>query len=554
MVDLPFSREYKNFKRMEEILGIFAANGFEEFIASVQERGPLRNLALKFFPQKQKLPVGVRLRRALEDLGPTFVKFGQILSTRSDFFPEDVIRELEKLVDEVKPISFESVKSVLREEYGDYTKVFKRVDEKPVGSASIAQVHKAVLRDGRQVVVKVQRPNIQEKVERDLQILFDLAVFAERNFPESRYYSPTVLVQDFAKTMRRELDFLHEMRNAAKFRENFEGDAEVYIPKVFPEYCTRRVLVEEYVDGVRLLQIQSYSPARRKKIIEEGARSLIKQVLIYGFFQADPHHGNILVLNGDKIGVVDFGMIGFVDAKAREKTADFFIALIDKDTDALIDYFLSAGVLPKDIDLPSFKADLSEVIEQYYDVPISQMHLDEVVRDLTEIIREYKVRMHPKSMLLMRMLVTLEGIGRRLYPQFNTIEVAKPIVKEILEERRKPLTVLKKSWTSLEGIAEAASKIPIQFSAVLGKAEQGDLNLNVQHFGLQEPISSLDKTINKVSLSLIVAALILASSMLIATHIPPLLWGYSSLGLIGLAVAVMFGLVLVGRIFTSREF
>ncbi len=554
MVDFPFSREYKNFRRMREILGVFAEHGFDEAIASAQEKGPLRNLAIRFFPPKQKTPVGVRLRKAFEDLGPTFVKFGQLLSTRSDFLPDEVVKEMEKLVDDVKPISFESVKNVLREEYGDYSKIFKSIDEKPVGAASIAQVHRAVLHDGRKAVIKVQRPGIHDKVERDLEILHDLAVFVERNFPEAQFYNPVEIVQDFAKTMRRELDFLHETRNAIKFRKNFEGDPEVFVPEVYPEFCTRKVLVEEYVDGIKLLQIAPFPLQRRKKIIETGARCLVKQVLIHGFFQADPHHGNIIVMKGDRIGIVDFGMMGFIDEKSKEKTVDFFIALIQKDTQKLVDYFLTVGALPKDIDLNAFKEDLSEVIEQYYNVPISQMHLDEVVRDLTEIIRVYKVRMHPKSMLLLRMLVTLEGIGRRLYPQFNTIEIAKPIVSSLLQERKKPLSVLRKSWSSIEGVAAAASKIPLQLSDVLGKAEEGNLSLNVEHHGLQEPILDLDRTINKVSLSLIVAALIVASAMLLATQIPPLLWGYSALGLVGLGVAILFGLVLVGRIFTSREF
>ena len=553
-MDLPFSKRYRHFKRVEEILGVFASHGFDEAIASAQEKGPLRELALRFFPPTQKTPVGIRLRRAFEDLGPTFVKFGQLLSTRSDLLPDDIIKELEKLVDDVKPMSFETVKNILREEYGDYSKLFKSIDEKPLAAASIAQVHRATLHNGKKVVLKVQRPNIADKIEYDIQILLDLASFLENNFPDAKAYDPASIVQDFAKTIRRELDFLHEMRNAIKFRKNFEGDEEVFVPEVYPLYCTRRVLVQGFVEGVRLMQTQSYPLQRRKKIIEAGARSLLKQVLVHGFFQADPHHGNIIVMNGDKIGIVDFGMMGFLDAKTREKTTDFFVALIQKDTQKLVDYFLSVGLLPKDADLPAFKEDLGEVIEQYYNVPISQMHLDEVVRDLIDIIRDYNVRMHPKSMLLMRMLVTLEGLGRKLYPQFNTVEVAKPLVQHLVSERKKPLSVLKKSWTSIEEIAEAASKIPLQFSGVLSKAEEGNLNLNIQHYGLHEPISELDRTINKVSLSLIVAALILASAILIATNIKPLIWGYSTLGLVGLTIAVLFGLVLVGRIFTSREF
>ena len=553
-IPLPFSREYKNFQRAREIFHVFAEHGFEEALFSAQQKGPLKRVALKFFPPQEKVAVGVRLRRAFEELGPTFVKFGQILSTRGDFLPEDVVRELEKLNDDVKPISFESVKAILREEYGDYTKIFKTISEKPLAAASIAQVHRATLKNGDEVVIKVQRPNITNKIEADVQILFDIALFMENNFPETKFYSPTALVQDFAKNIRRELDFLHEMRNAIKFRKNFEGDQEIFVPLVYPDYCTRRVLVEEFVEGVRILDSQKYPLARRKKIVEAGARSLLTQVLVHGFFQADPHPGNLIVMHGDRIGIVDFGMMGFLDAKTRDTTTDFFIALIQKDTEKLLSYFMDVGVLPPESDPAAFREDLEEIIEQYYNVPLEQMKLDEIVGDLTRIIREYKVRMHPKSMLLMRMLVHLESLGRRLYPQFNTIEVAQPVVKKLIRERSRLSSVLKKSWLSVQGIAEAASKIPIQFSNVLGKAEEGQLSLSIQHHGLEEPVYELDKTINKVSLSLIVAALLVASSQLLASQIAPILWGYSALGLFGLFISVLFGLVLVTRIFTSREF
>ena len=553
-IPLPFSRQYKNFGRVREIINVFASHGFEEAVASAEEKGPFKNLALRFFGPKQKIPAGIRLRRAFEELGPTFVKFGQILSTRGDFLPEEIVRELEKLTDEVKPISFEAVKGVLREEYGDYSKIFKNVEEKPLAAASIAQVHRATLQNGERVIVKVQRPNIASKIESDMQILFDLAVFVESNFPETKFYSPSALVQDFAKNLRRELDFMHEMRNAIKFRKNFEGDPEIFVPKIYPEYCTRRVLVEEFVEGVKILDAAKYPLARRKKIVEAGARSLIRQVLVHGFFQADPHPGNLIAMRGDRIGVVDFGMMGFLDVKSRDKTTDFFIALIQKDTEKLVDYFMGVGVLPPDADAGAFKDDLGEVIEQYYNVPLEQMRLGDVVADLTGIIREYKARTTAKSMLLMRMLVHLDGLGRRLYPQFNTIEIAKPVVRQMIEDRRKISTVLKKSWLSVQEIAQAASKIPIQFSNVLGKAEEGQLSLSIEHRGLEEPVYELDKTINKVSLSLIVAALLVASAQLLAAQIPPLVWGYSALGLFGLFISVLFGLVLVTRIFTSREF
>jgi len=543
-------------RRLEEITRTLAKYGFVELIELLRgsSNATVRHFVSEFFPRTPKEPLGVRLRMVLEELGPTFIKFGQLLSSRADMLPRDVLEEMEKLQDDVPPFAYEEVQEILDRELGGASKVFASIDKKPLAAASIGQVHRARLKTGESVIIKVQRPGIEELVEADLVVLANLASWFESHFPETRFYQPAEFVRQFGQTLRRELDFLHEARSAERFRKNFQGDKTIYVPKVYPEFTTKHVLVMEYIEGVKLTRCASFPLSRRKKIVERGSRAVLKEVLVFGFFQGDPHPGNLLVMKNDVIGVVDFGMTGFIDAPTREKTADFFAALIQKDTQKLVDYFLSAGVISPDSNVEEFKSDLTEVIEQYYDFPIQEMRLDEIVRDLAALIRTYKVRMHPKAMLLLRLLVTLEGVGRRLYPEFNTVTAAKPLVEELLRERARPHYILKKSLGRFSTVSDALAKIPAQFSSVLGKAESGNLDVNIEHHGLEQPVFQLDKTINKVALALIVAALIMASSILMAVQIKPLIYGYSLLGLAGMVVALLLGFTLVASIFASREF
>ncbi|MFH0835968.1 MAG: AarF/ABC1/UbiB kinase family protein [Candidatus Micrarchaeota archaeon] len=551
---LPATGKYD---RMKEIAGILAKHGFEEFLSLVDESSTnkvVQRVVSQVFPRKEKTPLGVRIRTALIDLGPTFVKFGQLLSSRADMLPPDVVQELEKLQDQVPSFDYAQVERIITKELGDPKKIFRKIEKKPLAAASIGQVHKAVLLNGDNVIIKVQRPGIEEKVEADIQILTDLAGFVEEHVPETRFYHPIEIVKQFAHTIRREMDFVHEARSNERFRKNFEKDETVFIPRVYMTYTTRRVLVQEFVPGVKITQATSYAMPRRKKIVERGANAIIRQVLVYGLFQADPHPGNLIVMKKDVVGIVDFGMTGFIDTETRDEITDFFLALIRKDTDALVDYFMKVGAISSDTNVSAFRADLAEVIEQYYDFPLEQMRFDEIVRDLIDLAREYKVRMPPKAMLLFRLLVTLEGLGRRIYPKFNTVKAVQPVAEDLLKRRTAPDYVLRKSLGKVTAISDSFARIPVQLSKILGKVEQDKLELNIEHHGLEEPIFKLDKAINKVSISLLIASLSIASALIVLADKGPHIIGYPVLGMTGFLIAALASLVVLARVFASKEF
>ncbi|NUN11734.1 AarF/ABC1/UbiB kinase family protein [Candidatus Micrarchaeota archaeon] len=546
-----FSLGYKHFKRLRQIYHVLSKYGFIEVVDWLQE-GKVKKFVSDLFPQKTKKPLGERIRCALEELGPTFIKFGQILSTRGDLFPPEVIVELEKLQDAVPPFSFDEVKQILQEEFKG-KKVFKKIDEKPLAAASIGQVHKAVLLNGDVVAVKIQRPGIKDLVEEDVQILFDIANFLESNFQEVKYYQPVDFVQQFAFTIRKEMDYLHEMRNAQKFARNFEKEETVRIPKTYPDFTTKRVLVLEFLEGKKITDCAKLSIEKRKKIVERGANAVMKQVLQHGFFQADPHAGNLLVLKNDVIGIVDFGMVGYLDESMREQLSDFFVSLITKDTQKLVDYFISNGMTPPDLDEAAFKIDLDELIDQYYGFSLKEMHLAEIVEDVFTVSRKHKIRMQPRLLLLFRLIVTLEGVGRKIYPQFNTIPVAKPYIEKILREKNSPSRLLKKSLNQAHSFSEAVARFPMQVSGLMSRAQKGELEIKVDHHGLDESVFRVDRAINKISLALMTTGLFLGSSILAQLEIPPLVLGLSWLAWVGFLFSGLLGFLLLVSILWSRE-
>ncbi|MFH1779870.1 MAG: AarF/ABC1/UbiB kinase family protein [Candidatus Micrarchaeota archaeon] len=547
-----FSLGYKHFGRVKEIYRVLAKHGFIEVVDWLEE-GRVKKFLSDLFPRKPKKPLGERIRVVLTDLGPTFIKFGQILSTRADLLPPDVITELVKLQDQVPEFSFDEVKQILKEEYGD-KKVFKKINPKPIAAASIGQVHKAVLMNGTEVVIKIQRPGIQEVVEEDLQILLDIARFLEANFAEAKYYQPVDFVRQFSSTLRKEMDYVHELRNAQKFAKNFEKDKEVRIPCVYPEFTTKKVLVLEYLAGVKITSFVSQPLKIRKLVVERGANLVMKQVLKYGFFQADPHAGNLMVLKNNVIGIVDFGMVGHLDHEMREQLCDLFISLIEKNSDKLVTYFLDTGLVPPDIDLKAFKSDVDELIDQYYDYPLEQIRLEDVFLEITSLARQYKVRMQPKLLLLFRLLVTLDGVGRQLYPEFNSIPVAKPYVIRILQERHSPSNVLKRSLLNARDVSEAVARFPLQLSGLLSRVQKGNLEVSLDHKGLEENVFRIDRAINKISLAVMTAGLFLGASILAQLEVPPLILGLSWTAWIGFFASGFIGFLLIVSILLSKEF
>lgn len=559
MVFTKLKRRYKNLNRLRQIVNILIKYGFDYFVKQLG----LTNLIskggkiLKLKPSKiAQLPLPIRVRLALEELGPTFVKLGQILSTRPDLIPQDYIIELQKLQDEVPPFAYDQVEQIIKRELGaDIPKIFKSFEQKPFAAASLGQVHQAILEDGDKAVVKVQRPDIEKVIETDLDILFDLARLTERHIPASRLYDPVGIVEEFTKVIRSELDYGTEGRNAERFMKNFEDNKTIYTPKIYWEFSSRRILTMELIEGIKINNLKELDKIGydRKKIAENVAKAFMKQILIDGFFHADPHPGNMLVMKDEVIGFMDFGMMGRLDEEIREKGIDLFIAVLERNPNKIINEMLNLGITYQEIDTRSLKIDIKEMLDQYYDKPLKEIKLGELISQLVEISIKYHIKMPAEFALLGKSLITIEGIGSELDPDFNLAEIAKPYAKDLILERKSPQRLILKLLNDLAELYNLIILIPRQLSKTLKKMEEGVFKLEFQHRGLENLISALDRSTNRLSYSLILAAIIIGSSLIMQTDKGPHFMGFPVIGVLGFLVAGVLGLGLVIIILRSGK-
>jgi len=553
-------RRYKNINRLRQIVNILIKYGFDYF---VKQLGLINLISkgekiLKLKPSKiAQLPLPIRIRLTLEELGPTFVKLGQILSTRPDLIPQNYITELQKLQDKVPPFAYDQVEQIIKKELGaNILKIFKSFEQKPLAAASLGQVHQAILKDGEKVVVKVQRPDIEKIIETDLDILFDLARLTEKHIPASRLYDPVGIAEEFAKTIRAELDYGTEGRNAERFKKNFEGDEIIYTPKIYWESSSKRILTMELIEGIKINNLKELDKAGydRKKIAENGAKAFMKQILIDGFFHADPHPGNMLVMKDGIIGFMDFGMMGRLDEEMREKGIDLFVAVLERNPNKIINEMLNLGITSQEeIDTRSLKIDIKEMLDQYYDKPLKEIILGELISQLVEISIKYHIRMPAEFALLGKSLITIEGIGLELDPDFNLAEIAKPYAKDVILERKSPQRLILKLLNDLSELYNLVILIPRQLSKTLKKMEKGVFKLEFQHRGLENLINALDKAANRMAYSLILAAIIVGSSLIMQTNKGPLFMGFPVIGILGFLIAGVLGLGLVIIILRSGK-
>ena len=556
-----FKKRYKNINRLRQIINILIKYGFDYF---VEQLGLISLIAKgeKILKRKRskidQISFSVRVRLALEELGPTFVKLGQILSTRPDIIPREYIKELEKLQDEVPPYSYDLVEQMVQKELGaNVSELFKSFDEKPFAAASLGQAHKAILKEDKvKVVVKVQRPDMEKIIETDLDILFQLARLTEKYIPESRLYDPVGVAEEFAKTIRMELDYGTEGRNAERFRKNFKEDKTVFIPNIYWELSSKYILTMEYIEGIKINHLKELDKAGydRKQIAENGAKAFMKQMLIDGFFHADPHPGNILVMENEIIGFMDFGMMGKIDEESREKYIDLLIAVLEYDSNKILAGMLELGFTSQEtIDTRSFKIDIADILAQYYDKALKEIKLGEFVTQLVQISIKYHIKMPAELTLLGKSLLTIEGIGLVLDPDFNLTEIAKPYIKEIILERKSPQRLLFKLSNDLSEFYHLMVLIPRQLSKTLRKMEEGIFKLELQHRGLENLINALDKATNRLSYSLILVAIIIGSSLIMQTEKGPQFMGFPVIGVIGFLISGILGLGLVIMILRSGK-
>ena len=552
------TKTVKNIKRYRAIVQILIKYGFEDIIDRLKidivihegKRKLLRKKSEEFIPKSRHQ----RFRMVLEELGPTFIKLGQMLSTRTDIFPSETIKELQKLQDSVKPIPVkEIIESIEEELEKPLNELFKEFDRTPQAAASIAQVHRAVTKDGMRVVVKVQRPNIKSTIVKDVAILSDLSQLIVRSIPESEVYDPVGLVEEFKSWIQQELDFYQEARNIDRFRKNFEGDSIVYIPEVYWNLTTDKIVTMEYIDGICINDIDAIEKAGldRREIAKNGANAVLKQIFEHGFFHGDPHPGNIRVLPGNVIAPIDFGLVGRIDQETIEHLSDLLSGIVKKDSHRVVRVMMNMEMIKDDINLSALRIDLTDMIDRYIDIPLSHINIDQVHDDFLKLVKVHKIRF-PRNLYLMgKTFIVMESIGRELDPEFDILSLAKPYITRLILTRYNPARLTRDLIHILEAYSDLIRTLPDNIRQILVKVGKGQLGINLYHQGLNQLIRELDKSTNRLSFSLIIAALIISSSLIIQLNLGPKIFGLSAFGLLGYLTAAFLGFWLVIAILRS---
>jgi len=559
---LPFSRINRNIrslKRYRQILGILIKYGFGHIIEQLNidyylELGK-RIVSLGTVSRElERLSQAERLRLALEELGPTFIKLGQLLSTRPDIIPAGYINELKKLQDRVPAVSTEAIKAQLQLVLGESAEtLFKEFAAIPLAAASISQVHRGVLKNGDQVVFKIRRPGIERIIDTDVDILMGLAYLVEHHLPGGEMYDPTGLVKEFRRTINRELDFSREGRTIDRFSSNFEYDEMVRIPKVYWEYTARTVLTMEYISGIKISQLDELRNAGYdlQVIARNGANTFLKQVFEHGLFHADPHPGNIYVLPDNVICIFDFGMVGRLDDDLKLQLTELLLSVLSRDVDHIISQLLYSGELHDESNLKNLKRDLSEFIDDYYDLLLQDLRVGKLLIDFIEILTEYRIKFPSNLMLLAKALIAMEGLGRQLDPTFNMIEQVRPFAEQIVKDRYSPTSLGKDFSRTLQSYHALAKSLPKDIKEFINRVNRNKFKIDLEHRGLERLITDLDKSSNRISFSLVIAALIIGSSLIMQTDKGPILFGFPVLGLVGYSVAGFLGFALAIAILRS---
>ena len=550
----------RDLPRLHEISSVLIRYGAGDMVrrlgvGTMLERAG-RVLHWKQAVENQNLEPAVRFRQVLEELGPTFIKLGQVLATRVDLFPPQWIAELEKLQSSAAALPFEAMLPQMRLALDgrDPLEVFDNFNITPRASASIAQVYDANLKDGTAVVVKVRRPGIEAKIDADLRIMAHIARLVEVEFPEVRRYQPVQVVQQFAKSMRRELDLAAEARNIQRFGEKFAEDETVFIPRVFWDYVGHTMNVQERIDGIPGNQLLRADAAGldRRLLADRGANAVLRMILIHGHFHADPHPGNVFYLSGNRVALVDFGMTGMLTHARRNQIADLLLAIISKDEMSLLNVLMDwtgDSVVNED----KLSADVIEFIFNYSSVKLKDISFSHLLNELTAMIREHHLVLPSDLTLLFKTMITLEGLGRQLNPEFDMGEHAEPFVKEVLRLRYAPDAVLKRGVHNVKDIASIMAGLPRDLAKFFKELRRGRVRLDIDvkrldHFGQQ-----LDRSANRLTLGIMTAALIIGSSIVMTITVGPKIFGMPILGFLGFTIAVFNSIWIILSIWRSGK-
>ena len=589
---LNLNRKLKSAKRLPEIVSVFARHGFGHILAQIFERGRTSRFSIRSaftrwtrggsHPQKSRwwrfrkakknsdentsgtlLSVPERLRLAFEELGPTFVKLGQVLSTRVDILSELVGQEealawsteFQKLQRHAQPFDFSEVRTTIEQEFKmPLEKVFSTYEQQPLAAASIAQVHAATLETGESVVVKVQRPRVATIIQTDLNLLMELAERLENRDPEMHLFKPTELVREFSRSIRKEIDFTIEATNTDAFYQRFATSSKVKIPRVYWDFTNRRVLTLERIDGVPINAIAELDEMGfdRAELAETLVEMFYTQVLSDGFFHADPHPGNVFVLEDGRIGLVDFGMVGRISDDMLRHICNWLSAVLTKDVDAVVRSYIRMGILGDETDIAALKLEMNDFLERYFNMPPSRLRLGEVIHEVFNASLRHQIHVPPAFLMLGKTVATVESVVMKLNPNFNILEFSQPYISQFLVQNFGSKRWERQLADSVEDFTELARDMPLQLQRILQKLQRGSLKFELEHLSLEAVIKAFDRVINRVAFSLIIASLIVGSSIILQ-GVEIWEWKFF-LGIMGYLTATFFGFGLIISILRSGRF
>jgi ubiquinone biosynthesis protein len=545
-------RTYRHLNRYRQILGVLFKYGFGDLVDTLRieqyiEVG-LQMISRKRRDRLEKLTRAERIRMALEELGPTYIKLGQVLSTRPDLVAVDLVNEFSKLQDKVPSFGFDAFTKTIEAELGrPHALIFEYLDPTPLASASIGQVHRARLHNGDDVVVKIQRPGIEKIVEVDLEIMLHLATLAERHIEELSFHQPVRIVEEFAHTIAKEMDYAIEISSIERVAGQFLNDPTVYVPKVYREYSSRRMLTIEYIDGIKVSEIDKINAAGLdpRLITERGADILFKQIFIFGFFHADPHPGNIFVLPDNVICLVDFGMTGAVDRSTREIFVALMESVIQRDEPRTAQVLLKLSQWDEEPNLKQLEKDVADFIGLHFFRPLSEIQLSKLMQHLLELATKNRMRIPPDIFLMLKALSQVECVARQIHPQFDVIQAAVPFIREVKTARLAPGRLIGDFSRLVEQSYEFLTDFPKDLLEISTALRQKKMSLTLVIKDMEKMLSTHDQISNRISFAIIIAALIIGSAMIVISNMPPMLYGISMIGLIGFLAAGFMGVWLL---------
>lgn len=539
--------------RFREIVSTLVKYGFDDVVDRLEIPG--RKYLEKIHVHDTHLNTWERMRKVLEELGPTFIKCGQILSQRADLLPKELLDELRKLQDDVPSESFTEIRKVIEDSFKvPLDAVFSQFEEVPLAAASLAQVHKArLLASGQEVAVKVQRPDIADTIKNDMDILEKLAVRLDGRIESFKVYNLPDLIKRIRKLMLQELNFVREMRTMQVVKSTVKNEVGILVPDVYPEYCNQFVITMELARGSKMKEVDIASLKNRATMAKRGLDLSLRQVLEYGFFHADPHPGNFLIDEDENLILLDWGMVGRLTDKVRFELVDLISAVVENDVEIITDILLGFTIGQEKVNRDVLQNEVLEVISLFTRMPIKEVNLGQLLLELTSILRAHGRILTTDLSIMIKALITAEGTAKMLYPDLDVISEAEPLVKRLSRSRFSPGNILKIIHRNIRHIFRFQHEFPRQALGIISKLDRGELAIRFRHENLEGMQSTMERIVNRLVVGIITGALFLGSSMVILADSGPKLWGYPTLGVIGYIIALVLVLKLIAAMIRSRR-